>query len=165
MARAGRPNNSDSRIGKIIYKIENGSNVKVKKLISEVGIDTHDGYLRTALIWSTFFNNISLLSWLIENRANINHQDTNGYTALHFAGQEKHFECAKLLVDKGANLELQDFHGNTPLWTAIFNSKGDTRLVKYYVQKGANLDHINKHQRTPRQLAETIAGFDLASIE
>jgi hypothetical protein len=38
-------------------------------------------------------------------------------------------------------------------------------LVKLYVQHGANMDHVNKHQRTPRQLAETIGGFDPTAIE
>jgi ankyrin repeat protein len=116
-------------------------------------------------MWATLYDNINLLSWLIDSGANVNHQDRNGYSALHFAGQEKRFECAKLLIDKGANLELVDLHGNTSLWTAVFNSRDDTRLVKLYVQHGANMDHVNKHQRTPRQLAETIGGFDPTSIE
>lgn len=165
MARPGRPNKSDSRIDEITFDIEKGDNERIKRLLSEVGVDASDSYLRTALIWATFYDNISLLSWLIDNGANVNHQDRNGYSALHFAGQEKRFECAKLLISKGANLELVDLHGNTSLWTAVFNSRGDTRLVKLYVQHGANLDHVNKYQRTPRQLAETIGGFDPTSIE
>ncbi len=147
------------------YSIEAGDNEKVKELLSEVGIEATDGYLRTALIQSALHGNIGLLNWLIANGANIDHQDRNGYCALHFAGQEKRFECAELLLEKDASLELADLHGNTPIWTAIFNSQGDTRSVKLYVQHGADLDHLNKHQRTPRQLAETIGGFDLSSIE
>jgi len=165
MARAGRLNKSDPRVDAMSSDIENGKNENVKKLLAEVGIDSCDGYLRTALISATSCNNIELLQWLIDNGANVNHQDRNGYSALHFAGQEKCLECAQLLINKGANLELADIHGNTPLWTTIFNSKGDTRIVKLYVRNGANLDHVNKHDRTPRQMAETIAGFDLTSIE
>jgi uncharacterized protein len=165
MARPGRPNKSDPRVDEITSDIEKGDNEKVKILLAEVGVDASDSYLRTALIWATLYDNISLLSWLIDSGANVNHQDRNGYSALHFAGQEKRFECAKLLIDKGANLELVDLHGNTSLWTAVFNSRDDTRLVKLYVQHGANMDHINKHQRTPRQLAETIGGFDPTAIE
>lgn len=165
MARPSRPNKSDPRVDEITLDIEKGDNEKVKRLLAEVGVDASDRYLRTALIWATFYNNISLLSWLIDKGANVNHQDRNGYSALHFAGQEKRFDCAKLLIDNGANLELVDLHGNTSLWTAVFNSRGDTRLVNLHVQHGANLDHVNKHQRTPRQLAETIGGFDPTAIE
>ncbi|HRF75693.1 MAG TPA: ankyrin repeat domain-containing protein [Chitinophagales bacterium] len=164
MARPGRPNKSDLRIDEMKLDIEKGHNEKVKQLLLEVGIDACDDYLRTALIWSTFFNNIHLLNWVINNGANVNHQDKNGYSALHVAAQEKHFDCAQILIDNGSNLELGDLHGNTALWTAVFNSRGDTRLVKLYVQNGANLDHVNKYQRTPRQMAEIIAGFDMTSI-
>ena len=165
MARPGRPNKSDPRVDLITFDIEKGDNEKVKQLFLEVGVDACDRYLRTALIWATFYDNIALLNWLIDKGANINHQDNSGYSALHFAGQEKRFDCAKLLIDKGARLDLPDLHGNISLWTAIFNARGDTRLVELYVQNGANLDHVNKHQSTPRQMAATIGGFVLASIE
>ncbi|MPM20137.1 hypothetical protein SDC9_66566 [bioreactor metagenome] len=133
--------------------------------MSETGIDACDGYLRTVLIWAAFHNNIALINWLVEKGANINHQDRNGYTALHFVTQEKRFDCAELLIDKGADLELSDNHGNTPLWTAIFNSRGENQIVKLLIKHGANPDHINNHQRTPRKLAEMIQGFDLSSLE
>ena len=165
MARAGRPNKSDPRVDALRYEIQNGDNEKAKQLLSEVGIDACDSYLRTALIYSTFYDNMDLLAWLIDNGANINHQDRNGYSALHFAGQEKKLRPAKLLVDKGANLELEDIHGNTPIWNTIFNSKGDTQIVDFYIAKGANLNHVNKHGKTPRQMAEIITGFDLPTIE
>ena len=47
----------------------------------------------------------------------------------------------------------------------LFNSKGNGRLVKLLAQHGANLDHVNKHGKTPKIMANTIAGFDLTSIE
>ncbi|MCE9539571.1 MAG: ankyrin repeat domain-containing protein [Bacteroidetes bacterium] len=161
MATPGRPHKSDPRVDSMMSDIEQGDNEKVKKLLTEVGIDACDSYLRTALISSAIYGNVSLLKWLIDNGANINHQDKNGYCALHFAGQEKKVEIATLLLDKGANLELTDTHGNTPLWTAVFNAKGDATVADLYIQKGANLNHLNKHQRTPRQMAETFGGFNL----
>jgi uncharacterized protein len=165
MARSGRPVIIDPRIESVSDDIENRDNDKVMKLLSELGIDSCDGYLRTPLIWATFHNNIELLDWLIKNGANINHQDRNGYCALHFAGQQKNLDSAKLLIDKGANINLTDNHGNPPIWTAIFNSKGDDKLVRLYALKGAHLDIENKHSMTSRKLAETIAGFDLNSLK
>ena len=87
MARPGRLNKSDPRVDEITIDIEKGDNEKVKRLLAEVGVDASDSYLRTALIGATLYDNISLLSWLIDNGANVNHQDRNGYSALHFAGQ------------------------------------------------------------------------------
>ena len=164
MARSGRPNKTDPRIENVSYDIEKGNNDKVIKLLSELDIDSSDIYLRTPLIWAAFYNNTELLDWLIKNGANIDHQDRNGYSALHFAGQQNSFDSAKLLLDNGANINLKDKHGNPPIWTAIFNSKGDYKLVRLYVLMGADLDNENKHNMTSRKLAETIAGFDLNSI-
>lgn len=164
MTKPGRPYKSDPRIEKILFKIEKGENEIVKAQLSEIGIDTCDGFRRTALIWAAFSNNTDLLKWLISNGANVNHKDKNGYTALHFTGQERNFESAKILIENGADIELSDNHGNTPIVTAIFNSKGDYSLVKLLVSKGANLDMENNHNMTPRQLAELIAGFDLNTL-
>ncbi|UOQ64651.1 ankyrin repeat domain-containing protein [Hymenobacter volaticus] len=158
MARAGRPNKSNPRVDDVIFSIREGNAPKVKQVLSEVGIDACDGYLRTALLWATFYGNTNILGWLIDNGANVNHQDRNGYCALHFAGQEKQLGCAELLIAKGASLELPDVHGNTPIWTALFNSKDDQRVVNLFIQNGSNLDHHNRYNKTPRQVLERING-------
>lgn len=164
MARAGRPNKTDPRFDDVNWLIRQHDNENVKKILSETGIEATDGYLRTTLILAVLHKNIELLRWLIENGADINHQDRNGYSALHFAAQEKTQEVAKLLLDNGASLELTDIHGNTPIWTAIFNAKEELDLVKLYVQRGANLDVVNKYQKTPRELAETFYGKVINSL-
>jgi ankyrin repeat protein len=164
MARAGRPNKTDPRFDDVDWLIRQHDNEGVKKILSETGIEATDSYLRTTLILAALHKNVDLLRWLIENGANVNHQDRNGYSALHFAAQEKTQEAAKLLLDNGASLELADIHGNTPIWTAIFSAKGELELVKLYVQRGANLDVLNKYQNTPRQLAETFYGNTIDSL-
>ncbi|MCB0442995.1 MAG: ankyrin repeat domain-containing protein [Aequorivita sp.] len=160
MARAGRPNKSDPRVESMTFDIQNHENDKVKTLLKEVGVDARDSYLRTALIWATFYGNETLLNWLIDNGANVNHQDRNGDSALHFAAQQKTVGCAKKLIKKGADIEVQDNYGNTPLWRAIFASERDHTLVNLLIENGANLDHVAKHKMTPKDLAETIGGFD-----
>lgn len=160
MTKAGRPNKSDPRVDNLSLDIRDGNNEKVKGLLLEVGIDALDSYQRTSFIWASFYNNIDLLIWLTNNGANLNHQDRNGFSALHFAGQEQHFDSAKLLIKKSANLELKDINGNTPLMDAIFNSKGNYKIVNLFIESGANLDNMNNHGMTPRLLAESMADFD-----
>lgn len=164
MARAGRPSKSDSRFDDVPFLIEKQNNEQVKRILAETGINAGDGYLRSALVWAAFYNNTELLVWLIDNKADVNHQDRNGYSALHFAGQEKNEAAAEMLLDAGADPNVTDSHGNNPLWTAVFNAKGDLRIVKLYVQKGANLDSLNRYQKTPKELAKTVAGLDLDTL-
>lgn len=130
MARSGRPNKTDPRIENVSYDIEKGNNDNVIKLLSELGIDSGDSYLRTPLIWATFYNNIELLDWLIINGANIDHQDRNGYCALHFAGQQKSYESAKLLLDNGANINLKDIHIVSPKHDESKDRTDDKNIYK-----------------------------------
>ncbi|MFD1630070.1 ankyrin repeat domain-containing protein [Pseudopedobacter beijingensis] len=160
MAKPGRPNKSNPRVDNLSYDIRDGNNENVKKLLSEVGIDALDGYQRTSLIWTAFYNNMVLLKWLIDNGANINHQDRNGFSALHFAVKEQRFDAIEILIKNKADLELKDSNGNTPLMDAIFNSKGDYKIVALFIDSGANPDNVNNHEITPRLLAESMAGFD-----
>jgi ankyrin repeat protein len=161
MARAGRPRKSDPGFNNVPYLIERFDNEEVKRILSDIGLNVSDGYSRSALIWATFYRNNGLLTWLINNQADINQQDRDGYSALHFAAQEKNEEAAKLLLAAGAMIDIVDVHGNTPLWTAVFSARGDTRLIKLYVQAGANLNRVNNYQKTPIELAKTIANIDL----
>jgi len=164
MAKPGRPTKTDPKAEEIAIHIGNGNIGGLKVLLNELGIDATDGYSRTALLWASYYGNLDMLSWLIENGAKINHQDKNGFSALHFAAQEKRIGIADLLLKHGANLELRDNHGNTPLWTAVFNARKDYELVKLYLKSRANLDNVNNSGRTPRQMAETMFSADFAHI-
>lgn len=159
MATPSRPNKSDQRVDNLSYDIRDGKNENVKKILTELGIDALDGYQRTSLIWTAFYNNAELLKWLIDNGANINHQDRNGFSALHFAVKEQRFDVTEILINNKADLELKDSNGNTPLMDAIFNSKGNYKIVALFIDAGANPDNINNHEMTPRHLAESMAGF------
>jgi ankyrin repeat protein len=160
MVKSGRPNKSDPRVEQLSFEIKNCNNEYVKSLLMEVGIDALDSYQRTSLIWASIFNNTELLNWLIDNGANINHQDRNGFSALHFIGQEQNYDSAVILINRKAELELKDSNGNTPLMKAIFNSKKDYKIVELLIKSGSNLDNENYHEITPRHLGESIAGFD-----
>jgi ankyrin repeat protein len=160
MAKLVRSNKSDPRVDNLTYDIRDGKNENVKKLLLEVGIDALDSYQRTSLIWTSFYNNTELLKWLIDNQANINHRDRNGFSALHFAAKEQCFNAVEILINNKADIELKDSNGNTPLMDAIFNSKGDYKIVALFIDSGANLDNLNNHEMTPRLLAESMAGFD-----
>lgn len=160
MARSGRPFKSSPIVETISFKIENRENEEIKSILLQNEIDFCDSYLRTPLIWSAVYNNSELLLWLIDNKANINHQDKNGYSALHFCAQEISIETAKILLENNIDIELSDFYGNTALWTAVFNAKGKNEIVELLLQKEANFNHKNKSERTPKQMAEIFGGFE-----
>ena len=165
MAHPGRPRKCDPRMESLFIDIEKQRNDSVKNILGEVGIDATDGDGRTALIHAAAYNNIELLKWLVKNGANINFQDRIGYAALHFAGQNKYVDIAAFLLKSGANPNIQDIHGNTPLWKAIFESVDEKRVVKLLLDHGANPNLINKYNKTPANLFESIYKTEITSTD
>lgn len=90
-------------------------------------------------------------------------EETTGFTALHYCAQNQYVDIAKLLIDKGADVNIQDKYGNTPLFKAVFFSEGKTEMIKLLVENGADPDVKNKSDVSPRELAESIGSFDVTS--
>ena len=98
--------------------------------------------------FKTYFNQMSAriyennpqgLKILLNNilRADFNKTKSSktGQTLLHIAVQCESFDCVKLLLGKGININEQDNEGNTALHTAIV--KSDT-ITDYLIKNGAN---------------------------
>lgn len=73
--------------------------------------------------------------------------DMFGRTALHYAAEFGHVEVAKLLIRRGASLEVQDKVKMTPL--AVAAQQGHLDCVKALVDGGANIEARDKVRRTP----------------
>lgn len=73
----------------------------------------------TALMAAVVKNNKSLVMLLLEAKANINLQDGNGYTALHYAIQFRNYEMITLLVQFKANMNIKDNMGMSAIDYAL----------------------------------------------
>ena len=60
--------------------------------------------------------------------------DTIG-TPLHFAAQGGHKEMVELLISKGADINLENNHGQTPL--ALAKQVRKSEIAKLLVERGA----------------------------
>ena len=56
-----------------------------------------------------------MIQLLLDYGIDVNHQDIDGCTALHFAIGEEHYEVAKILLKNGANPAIVDKRGETAL--------------------------------------------------
>lgn len=61
-------------------------------------------------------------------------------SALHNAASQGHLELVKKLIDKGANPNLKDWNGYTPLINAAFASQ--QKVVEYLLAHGAKVDVV-----------------------
>lgn len=70
-----------------------------------------------------------------------------GFTALLFAAREGCADCARALVDGGANINLVDPNGITPLLMATLNARWD--VAKVLIEKGADVNRWDTWGRAP----------------
>jgi ankyrin repeat protein len=136
-------------VAKSLVKVSNDINSKDEE------------YERTSLMYAVIDEENEVVKLLLENGANVNIQDDNGYTALHFASKENLLDVAKLLLEHGANTNTQDVHGNTPLFWAVFKSKGEGKMIKLLLRYGADKHLENKHGVSPLKLTNTITNYDV----
>ena len=66
---------------------------------------------------ASYNGHIKVVRFLIENKADVNLQNTDGYSPLHIASQHGHFAVVDLLIANNANVNLSN-EGITPLHLA-----------------------------------------------
>jgi hypothetical protein len=94
--------------------------------------------------------NLEALKKHIAAKTGLNSKDPmGGSTALLTAALFGKTEAARLLIDAGADLNLQNNDGSTPLHTAAFFCRPD--IVKLLLDKGADKTIKNKYGNTALQ--------------
>jgi ankyrin repeat protein len=160
-------------MSKIIEAVSDGNTADVIVLIKEgsaINVIDQFGYslLQTSL--SKGFDEISEL--LLENEINVTHQDKKGQTALHYCAFYDKLEFAKRIIELDKkSIAIEDFYGNEPLWTAVFNDFGrDERkgIIQLLVTSGSDMNHKNKANRSPMDIVITRPYsnlFDLFGVD
>ncbi len=91
----------------------------------------------------TFHSYMPTLSFLISTGANVNAQNSNGYTVLHLAAQSGH-EQTKLLLDNGADINALDNDMNT-----VMHYAKDQFVFEILKANNAKIDQPNLKGVTP----------------
>jgi ankyrin repeat protein len=119
---------------------------------------------RTELHYAARDNDLKLATALVAGGTDVNALDAADCTALHFAASNWAVDVARFLLASGARVDPVNRHGNTPLWDAVFNSRGRGELIELLRAAGANPRHVNTAGQTPVGLARLIANYDVAKF-
>jgi len=73
-------------------------------------------------------NSVNIINYLIDQKSDVNAKDSRGDRPLHYAARQGEQEVAKLLVQKGANIDARNIKLQTP--RGILQKAGKKELLK-----------------------------------
>jgi ankyrin repeat protein len=122
----------------IKFLVKNGAN-----------LEAFDFYGWTAFMISVNFNNLNLAQYLLDAGADINAYDSHKLTSLMIAAIDYTYNNSILefLIDKGADLDVKNYSGNTFLECFSEENKSAKEYFEKYIEdiKIANIKPCFKH--------------------
>lgn len=106
------------------------------------------------LALAVFFPPVLLLSYISRIK-------TKGLTPLMYAAKRNNLECAKILIGRGANVNLQDQLGRTAL---MFAARYNNKEVAKFLVDHADLNVQNKEGETALMLAAEDNYFEVTQF-
>ena len=106
--------------------------------------DDIDEFGRNKLHYAANNGVLLIVKKLLDEGIDVDAQDYNGWTALHFAAQNNHFKV------------IQDKQGNGPLWTAAMHANGKYDGIQSLLNAHADPNHKNNHGRSPVYMSNIL---------
>lgn len=123
--------------------------------------DTRDNRGRTALTFAAEAGNTEALQLLLDAGASPDVNDYLGHSALHYAVKSSP-EITRLLVAAGADVDIRNSGGVTPLMQASGQGRGD--IVKLLLAAGARVDIKDYQSNSAGDWAKRSGNTQLAAI-
>lgn len=117
-------------------------------------------WLGIALVEAMRENNAARVERLLDKGASINTPCKGGPTPLHFAAYRNKVEIAKVLLARGADVNLTR-GGYTPLYLAV--ERGHVEMVELLLESGASVN-ISGLEKTPLQYAEEYGHKEVVQV-
>jgi uncharacterized protein len=147
----------------LIVAIEDSENEKAKALINELGIEANlDG--GTALNYAALYGNKEIFDYLINANANVDALFEGDYSSLMAAADRGDEYIAKVLLNKGANINLIDRHGNSALKYAGTKNKDKLDFIKLFLEHGGNPWQKNFHGNSLMDVAKRRDSQELIEL-
>ena len=143
--------NGHIEIAKLL--LSKGANVKQQKGLTKPGFVNEAGW--SPLHWAAKNNEAAMVELLIDAGATVDAEASHAFhfgTPLHIAaGAEERADALEALLKAGADVDLRDDEGNTPLHFAV--SRQAVRVTQTLMRYGADPMAANTQRQTPLTMA------------
>lgn len=120
------------------------------------------GTSRTTPMLGAFkFGDMEVATALLDLGAPVDFADGNGITMLGRAALNNDLDAARLLIARGANVNVVDKLGMTPLLWAANIDFGDSAMIELLLKAGARADARTRDGLTPLELAKKYGHANL----
>lgn len=92
----------------------------------QASVDLCDFHCVTPLMTACANSDVSHCKLILDKRPNIDAQDENGWSALHYAAFGNAFGCINLLLEEGADRNLKDANKRKPIHIARHKNNGES---------------------------------------
>jgi uncharacterized protein len=136
---------------KLFDAIITEDNDEIKQLLSSktFNINITNKYGNTPLFEACQKGNLEAVNLILNfsDNVEINKRCIEDYTPLHSAAQGGHTEIVTMLINKGADVNVKESNGNTPLWLGVMHNRKNSniKIIKILLANGANPYVKNKH--------------------
>ncbi|PKU49235.1 ankyrin repeat domain-containing protein 26 [Limosa lapponica baueri] len=138
-------------LSKLHRAAASGDLAQVRQGLKKSRIDERDKAERTPLHLACANGHVDVVTYLVENKCNLNLFDNDNRSPLMKAVQCQQEKCVAILLDHGANPNLADADGNTALHLAVISP--NTSIAGLLLEHNASIDAQNKEGYTPLILA------------
>jgi len=142
----------------LIWAIEN-NHVDFAKLLIESGakVNAKDIFGKTPLSMAAKKGHKDIVELLIEQGANV-----DGDPILIWAIENNHVDWLNFLIEKNANVNVQDNSGKTPLIIAA--QSGHTEVVQLLIDRDANVNVQDNYGNTPLSMAAEKGNKEIVKL-
>lgn len=102
-------------------------------------LDSRNIMLNSAISIAALNGSLNFIKLLISYNVDVNCQNEDYYTPLHYSCENTNYEISKLLLEKGADVNRESSFGYTPLHAAVFHGAGP-EFLKLLYDNGVEID-------------------------
>ena len=150
------------RVNVLAYTARKG-HTDIVEYLFEQGLDPSKDDVYYALGDAAYYNQLEIVKMLIEGGFDTLSYDYGAADRpLLKAARHGYMEMAKYLLDKGADIDVQDYKGNSTLSLAVW--EGKLEMVKFLISKDVNVDLRNEHNWNALMQAIHQGYYDIAEL-